>query len=178
MVKINKYEGDSFCWEILEDCQWREKIYQFPRETSDFSHKLLLQVIPAGGDEWFGNFIGIDKTYFSGVVNWPDGNHICVVSEGVAFVVSVTDPNNYYELNEGPVMNVIEIDGMKMVIFATYSEIISYEIDMKLWETRHLAIDGIVLTEIKEGHLFGIADNILRKDKFKVDLKTGKYIYI
>jgi len=160
-------------WEILDELPADKSAIQFPRNPVDYSKDYVVRVVLMNGNEWVGNFHGIDKQYFSGVFHWTKENYLCVVSGGTAYVVQADDPEKYEELSVVPIVDSRSIVEVRMVIFVTFTDIYAYGENGIIW-THELAIDGIEIKKIKNGIIYGISNNINKKVSFSIDIKTGE----
>ncbi len=170
---IDKFSQKN-SWQVLYELPDDKLAIQFPRNPKDYSKDYTIRVIPNYGHEWIGNFHGIDDHYFSGVLPWPNNNYLCVVSRGIAYVVRGDDPDTYEELPIVPITDVHIIIDPLTIIFVTFTNITAYGENGFLWTTDRLAIDGIEIKEISNGIIFGVSNNIDRKDSFTIEIKTGK----
>jgi hypothetical protein len=170
---IDNY-SPKFSWEILAELPSDQIAIQFSRNPKDYSKDYVVRVMPNNGPKWVGNFHGIDKHYFSGVLPWLNINYLCVVSRGIAYVVRADDPDVYEELSIVPIIDAHRIVDPLIMIFATYSDISAFGESGLLWTTHKLAMDGIEIKKISNGVLYGISNNINKEVSFAIDIKTGE----
>lgn len=164
----------NFTYDILNELSGIESIIQFPRNPVDGSIDFVVRVEHDHGKEWVGNFIGIDKRYFSGVLAWPGADQICVVARGNAFVVRTDNPDDFYELPVVPIIDARNIDLPRCVIFATFWDISAFGEKGKLWSTQNLAMDGLKITKITNESIVGVSNNYDGDQPWEIDLQTGK----
>lgn len=167
----------NFSYDVLNKLSGDESIIQFPRNPVDWSMDFVVRVKHDRGKEWIGNFKGIDKQYFSGVLLWPGADQICVVARGNAFVVRTDNPDDFYELPVVPIIDARSVDLPRMVIFATFWDISSFGEKGKLWSTQNLAMDGLQITKITNESIFGVSNNDDNDQPWEIDLQTGKIKY-
>lgn len=166
--------SNQYSWEILDQLPWDDAIIQFPRNSQSYSKDYVIRFWSKDGNKWVGNFHGIDKQYFSGVVLWPKANHLCIVSGGAAYVVKMNDPDTFEELSIGPITDALYDLNTNIVVFASFTNIYGFGEKGFLWGTPRIAIDGIKIKGISNGIIFGMSNNIDEEPPFSIDIKTGK----
>lgn len=164
----------EYSWEILDQLSWDNLPLQFPRNPQDYSKDYVVHFWSKDGKDWVGNFHGIDKQYFTGVVLWPKVDHLCIVSGGAAYVVKMNDPDTFEELSIGPITDALYDLNTNIVVFASFTNIYGFGERGFLWKTPRMAIDGIKIKEISNGIILGISNNIDEGVPFSLDVKTGK----
>jgi hypothetical protein len=165
-----------FSWKVLDALPFDKNVIQFPRNPISYSKGYVVQVVPQNGDEWIGNFKGIDKQYFSGVFVWPAATHICVIARGSAYVIQADNPDIYEELSIVPVIDAHSIVEQRIIVFCTFWEISAFGEKDRLWTTQNLARDGIEINKIENGFIYGVSKSYDKDLPFKIDLKTGETI--
>ena len=120
--------------------------------------------------------MGIRFPLFFRCIPLPKENLLCVVARGLAYIVKVDKPDVYDELSPVPIMDAYVVSDPGIVIFSTFTDIAAYQDTMLIWRTEGLAIDGIEILEIKNGQIYGRANNINEDVPFKIDLLTGVLI--
>jgi hypothetical protein len=164
----------NFSWKVFDELPVDKVAILFPRNSKDSSKFYVVQVTPKNGLDWTGNFRGIDNKYLSGVFSWPDPNRLCVVAGGKAYVVQVDAPDVYEELPILPIINVYYVREQGVILFATFSNISAFGKTGLMWKAKNLAKDGIVISDVRNGIVYGVSKRYEGDLAFKVDLKTGQ----
>lgn len=141
---------------------------------------LYLQVHPPGG----GTFLGICALGFTstsvptGLIACPNGDELCAVAGGYAYIVDTTQPERCTQLPLKPVAEVRVASKAGLLLFAGFHKIMAWGPEGFAWETGRLSWEGIHLGEIDAYTLDGSGWN-MPTDKevgFTVDLRTGQHI--
>ncbi len=154
------------------------EIYYYPgASTQGGKDGIMVEVISSEGFSWAGIFAfgGISSNSISGIYSMPDSDKFCVVSKGVGYIVSSSNPKDWQQVKAVPVMDVRSIEQQKIIIFADYTELLAYDQFGIKWRTERLVHDGFRIIEVTESSLKGEYWNIRNEanDTFEVDLVTG-----
>lgn len=166
--------SEKFTWKVLNELPVDKIAISFPRETKDTSKFYVVQVSIGKSHEWIGNFKGVDRKYLSGVFLWPDHRRLCIIAGGSAYVVLADNPDSYIELPITPVVDVRDIPDQGIILLITFWEISAFGELGLLWRTENLALDGILIREIRNGIIYGVSKKYDGAVEFKIDLKTGQ----
>ena len=147
----------------------------FPPARSHDCDGVLLRVNPDGELSWRGLFAAQPSgRYKTGVYSCPDANALCVVSNGAAYVLDVTDPGGYEEIPISPVVDVVPDRDAGLLIFASYTDVVAWGSSGKRWLAERVSFDGIRDLRTNGGLLHGVAWSPVDGDHpFVLDLATG-----
>jgi len=144
----------NYSWEILKGLPGTGHIHQFPiGGRSFFREGYVVKVFSNNGNIWIGNFQGIRNNMgFSGVFSTPNPWIICIVAHEEGYLVDVNQPSDYQLIDAIGIRNVFTILDLGMLIFVTYTELVSYGSEGKIWETERFGNGEILVADVsKEG---------------------------
>ena len=140
---------------------------------------ILLKVIPREADSWYGLFACFEASYADsdGVFSCPNRQQLCVVSGGEAYIVNVRNPSDWCTVRCCPVTHVRVSIEDNLLLFVDFTRITAWGISGEQWTTDDLALDGVTITEVRDGAVFGTGEWVCYKDpiiEFAIDLSTGQ----
>jgi len=140
---------------------------------------LQLLVKPASGGTFLATCaLGFrDKSLPSGVFACPAPDDMLAVAGGYAYLVNTTTPDHCVHLPLRPVTKIVSAVDEGLVLLAGFHTVAAVGATGLLWETAKLSWEGITLSEIRDGRLFGEGWNMHtnREVPFSVDLRTGEH---
>jgi hypothetical protein len=139
---------------------------------------VLVDVVANDG-EWtglVGNAPDSVTAAHSGVYSTPAPSMVCVVARGDAYFIDVEAPQQWWVLDESPVIAVRPAVSAGLLVFATPWRVVAADATGVRWRTPRLAINGMRLDEPVEGEIAGLADPDDDESRdFVVDLITGRH---
>ncbi|MGD0097540.1 MAG: hypothetical protein ABSB60_13670 [Terracidiphilus sp.] len=116
-----------------------------------------------------------DPAVPTGIWASPTRDEICAISGGYAYVVNTAEPENFTMIEMRPVMEVRVMMAQGQLLFIGHREIHAWGIDGLAWESEKLSDEGIKITDIAGGIIYGTGwdRNTDRETRFAVDLPTG-----
>ncbi|HEY2391629.1 MAG TPA: hypothetical protein VGK22_10705 [Candidatus Angelobacter sp.] len=146
-----------------------------PTHVSAHDSKIDLKAAPA----WVGFFaLGFDSDQVvSEVCSSPDPDSFCTVVGGYAYVVKADDPEQWFRVEQRPVVDLRVLSQHGLLLFAGFTTIIAVGSSGIAWTTERLSWEGLTITDVKGDKLFGQGWDALadKEVPFEVDLKTGKH---
>jgi hypothetical protein len=157
-----------------------EKLYHYPVELEEGDRAgAFLRVVPRAEAAWTGFFaLGFESDQVVNVVcSCPDPDSLCAVVGGYAYVVKVTDPTQWFRIDQLPVMELREAPEPCLLLFAGFTTISAVGSEGLKWTTERLSWEGVAIAEIKGTNLQGLGWDPFtdREAPFEVDLRTGKH---
>jgi len=144
------------------------------------SRPLGIEVLPWEAEPWVGYFNKCtnDPNAVTGVFSHPDPNAICVISGGQAFIVDVTDPQNWQALPPIPVMCIADVPEAGLIILCDYTNMTAYGRDGFAWRSKRLSYDGLRLASVNGTTIRGFAWSAPegREIEVQVDAQTGAHV--
>ena len=158
-----------------------EKLYHFPLELAEGDRAgTYVRVVPKPGPAWSGFFaLGFNsEQVVSAICACPDPDSLCVVAGGYAYVVNVSDPGSWFQVEQRPVVDLRVAPAAGLILFAGFTSITAVGNTGIAWQTERLSWEGVRITTVESGKLHGFGWEV-RSDQevpFEVDLKTGKHV--
>ncbi len=142
---------------------------------------LMIKFTSSDGSSWIGTFSWGTRTtkgVKTGIFTYPDPNKVCVVACGIAFVVDVSDPRKFKEINVFPVTSVVSIPARGILVLSSQTKLYAYGASGLVWETKRLAWDELKITDVGDDELKGMVWDIQSEEyiPFHVDLESGHHI--
>jgi hypothetical protein len=158
-----------------------EKLHHFPVQMEEGDREgAYVRVVPARGPAWTGFFaLGFDSPQvLNAVFSCPDPDCLCVVAGGYAYLVKATDPAQWLQIEQRPVMEMSSVPQMNLLIVIGFTSITAVGSAGIQWTTARLSWDGVRLTRVGDSMVEGLGWDAVtdREVAFTVDLKTGKHI--
>jgi hypothetical protein len=157
-----------------------EKLYHYPAELEEGDRSgVYVRVAPRTGAPWFGFFAsGFDSPQvMNAVCSCPDPVGVCVVAGGYAYVVKTDSPENWFRVEQRPVMEVRTVTDQQLILFAGFTSISALGREGIAWNSERLSWEGIRLDGIRGHVLQGFGWDALtdKEIAFELDLLTGKH---
>jgi hypothetical protein len=157
-----------------------EKLYHYPLELEEGDRSgTYVRVTPESGPVWVGFFaLGFDSIQVvNQVCSTPDLGRFCVVVGGYAYVVKASDPAQWLQVDQKPVVDLRVVSQHSLLLFVGFTSITAVGSSGIAWTTERLTWEGLTITAIDDGKLHGHGWDALadKEMPFVVDLKTGKH---
>jgi hypothetical protein len=157
-----------------------EKLYHFPIELEEGDRAgTYVRVAPKHCAAWSGFFaLGFNsEQVVSAICACPDPDSVCVVTGGYAYIVNVTDPESWFQVEQRPVVDLRVVPGEGLILFAGFTSITAVGNSGIAWQTERLSWEGVRITSIDEVKLHGFGWDVMsdKEVPFEVELKTGKH---
>jgi hypothetical protein len=100
-----------------------------------------------------------------------------VVVGGDAYLIDVDSPDDFEVLDTGgPVVAVFSLPTEGVLLLVSPWVVTGVDQSGRAWQTGRLAIDGVRLDEVQDGHVAGVADPGDDEPRdFVIDLRTGRH---
>jgi hypothetical protein len=152
--------------------------YYYPGGVPEGGHDgLIVHVCPRTFTPWLGIFRFGDLLFKgkNGFYSWPDPGILCVVARAQGYTVRVEEPNKYEVVDVHPIIDVIPVGSRRLVVFASYTELVAYGESGLVWVSDRLSWDGFTVTAVTDENIKGNAwdPSVERDVGFRVDLRNG-----
>ena len=109
----------------------------------------------------------------------PNPEEICAVSGGYAYVIDTATPERFTMIEYRPVLEVNALMREGLLLFVGHRSLLAWGADGLAWETGKLSDEGVTITRIESGVLYGTGWEMMSdKDKeFAVELRSGRIIH-
>lgn len=157
-----------------------EKLHHYPVELEEGDRAgLYLRIVPEDAQPWRGFFaLGFESPQvISAVCSCPNPEMLCVIAGGYGYVVNTRTPGEWARIEQRPVVELKPLAEHQLILFTGFTSITSLGSNGVAWTTERLSWEGIRISDIKQGKLFGFGwDAVTDKElPFEVDLKTGEH---
>jgi hypothetical protein len=138
---------------------------------------LLLMVRPASGGAFLATCaLGFtDASMPTGVYACPNGDEVCAVAGGYAYVIDTLRPERTVHIPLKPVAEVRVLGAQGLLLFVGFHSIVAWGRVGQAWATKRLSWDGVRVTEVEGDLSRGFGWNLIADKEvgFVVDLRTG-----
>jgi hypothetical protein len=112
----------------------------------------------------------------TGIWSAPHPDAICLVAGGYAYLVDTTAPERFTMIPYRPVLEVRAAVDAGLLLFVGHRSILAWGYNGQAWESEKLSDEGVTITAIENGVLFGKGWRLLtdRETPFALDLRTGR----
>lgn len=180
VAKHSTFEGHYSC-EVLSDLPSNglDRFY-FPGAQSHGKDGLIVQVTPIRRAPWFGifSFGEVAKEGVTAIYTMPNPNQLCVVARGEGYLVEAENPVAWQPVRSIPVIDARVILERKIVVFASFTDLVAYGASGIQWRSERLAWDRLSVVGTTSDYLTGeFWDHSSDEKKtFIVDLTTGNSV--
>lgn len=140
---------------------------------------LLLNVKPPAAPNFLATCaLGFSNPQLpSGVWSTPNPDAMLAVAGGYAYFVDTTAPEQCLHLALRPVTAVLPVHDPALILLAGFDRVTALGAKGILWTTDRLSWEGVTLSAVRDGQLFGTGWNMMedRDVDFTVDLATGTH---
>jgi hypothetical protein len=100
-----------------------------------------------------------------------------VVVGGYAYVVNVTDPTIWFQVEQRPVVDLRAVAKAELLLFTGFTSATAVGKTGIVWQSERLSWEGVRITTVESGKLHGFGWDVMSDQEvpFEVDLKTGKH---
>jgi hypothetical protein len=113
----------------------------------------------------------------TGVWACPDPAWICIAAGGYAYLIDTRNPARWEQLEYRPVTEIRPLAEEGLLLFSSFHSLLAWGREGKAWQTGRLSWDGVRMTAVRGGTLFGLGWEMRtdRELQFEVDLQTGEH---
>jgi hypothetical protein len=140
---------------------------------------LLLDVKPTSGANFLATCaLGFrDPALPSGVFACPRADDLLALAGGYAYLIDTLAPETCLHLPLRPVTQILPSPETDLILLAGFHHVLAVDAKGIRWQSARLTWEGMTLTEIRDGRLYGLGWNLPadREVPFSVDLATGEH---
>jgi hypothetical protein len=157
-----------------------EKLHHYPVQLEEGDRAgAYVRIVPRERPAWVGFFaLGFESSQVvNALVSCPDPDSFCVIVGGYAYIVKTTDPEQWFRVEQRPVVDLRPLPAQDILLFTGFTTMTAVGHAGIAWTTDRLSWEGISITEISHDKLRGLGwDAATDKEvQFEVDLRTGKH---
>ncbi|MEV6896489.1 hypothetical protein [Amycolatopsis sp. NPDC051372] len=117
-----------------------------PRAVFESRTALIARVEPAEGPAWLGMFANgglgqVDETFAC-----PGPGQLCVVAEGMAYLIRVDSPIDGAVIVQDQVQHVVADEEHQLLLLANDLDLVAVGVNGLAWQSPRLALDGLSIT--------------------------------
>jgi hypothetical protein len=177
---VNLCFESNYTVEIIDELGSEERYYYPNGNKIGGKDGLIVKVLPSNANAWIGVFAYGEMTRngLLRVYTMPNPNQLCIVSNGAGYIVDTRNPEKWSEVKSIPITDVRCIEKLRMIVFADYTELVSYDETGIKWRTDRLAYDSLKILQVEDDILKGEFWNIRNEANqiFEVNLNDGSQI--
>lgn len=152
--------------------------FVYPRDAEEVERGALeVLVRPEGAEPFLATCaLGFrDAAVPTGLWTCPNPEEICAVAGGYAYVIDTTAPERFTMIAYRPVLELRAVPEHGLLLFVGHRSIVAWGAAGQAWETEKLSDEGVTLTGIEGGVVWGRGWEMLadRETVFAVDARTG-----
>jgi hypothetical protein len=145
--------------EFPGDGNWNCRVFGFDHRgqakepfESRWGALVVVGIDPINAPRWVGTFTGggRDGVFVSGLYACPSPNDLCVVADGNAYLVDVTQPDRGAPLVHDDVSQVLRVPGKSLVLLVRFIDIVAIGVSGVAWRTPRLVLDFLRVEQITE----------------------------
>jgi hypothetical protein len=140
---------------------------------------LLIDVKPAGSPNLLATCaLGFrDPSLPTGVFACPRPDDLLAIAGGYGYLVDTQHPERCLHLPLRPVASIFSAPSASLILLAGFHHVAALGSEGLLWQSARLSWEGVTMTEVRDGHLYGTGWNMQsdRDVPFALDLATGEH---
>lgn len=141
-------------------------------KPTPWSEGCVVRFISRSGD-WIANLQG-GYGYATKVVEWPEADAVIVIAKGAVYFVRPDQPDQWRFIDLAGI-DCVTAPARDLAILSTFTDVVAISPDgSELWR-RSVAVDGVVITDVRDGLIHGSAgiDPPDEWHSFMLQLTTG-----
>jgi hypothetical protein len=169
--------------EFPGDGDWRCEVVCFDRNAelveafdSRWGDPVIVRVVLPDDSSWVGMFPAGGLGGVTGVFACPSPHDVCVVAEGLAFLIDVRDPSQRCVVAHDQLVQVAASADPRLLVLVRFLDAVAIgEAGIK-WKSARLCVDDLRLVEVAPHGLVFEGDNLGGSPTITVDPETGEQI--
>ncbi len=169
--------------EFPGDGDWGCSVFAFDRDgllveefRSDWCTPTVVEVNPFDGERWIGHFPAGGFGGVSGLYASPGPGQLCVLADGLAFLVDVHAPQNGVRVVHDQVGQVEVVVEQALLLLVRFIDIVAVGPEGVAWKTPRLAVDDLRVLSVAGGLIECSLDNMGGSPTISLDAATGEQV--
>jgi hypothetical protein len=133
----------------------------------------VVDVRPAGSERWVGSFAAGGLGGVSDVFASPAPAQLCVVVDGLAYVVNVHDPGSGALVAHDQVWQVETIEAPPRLLLVRFIDMVALGEEGVAWRTPRIAVDDLRVVQAGSAGIECTCDNLGGTETITLDPRTG-----
>jgi hypothetical protein len=167
--------------EFPGDGSWGCPILGFDRQgnlgepfESRWGSPTVVRVQPHDADEWVGTFAAGGLGGLSGIYGCPSPRDLCVIADGLVYLVEVTKPHAGAVVLHDQVHQVVRVAEHDLVLFVRCIDIVALGVKGIAWRTQRLVVDDLWVRQAVRDFIICSGDNLGGTPEIEIDPQTGR----
>jgi hypothetical protein len=169
--------------EFPGDGDWRCPFFAYEREGvvqvasgTTWGAPTVVEVSLADDSRWIGTFAAGGLGGTSGVFATPDPFGLCVVNDGLAYLVDVRYPENGAAPLHWQVEQVVEVREPSRLLLVRFIDMVALGSEGVAWRSPRLAVDDLRVVSTVDGMIECTLDNLGGSETITLDAVTGEQV--
>lgn len=166
--------------EFPGDGDWGCPVIAFDRsgelmETFDsrWGTPMVVRVEPNSGIAWVGMFAAGGLGGVRGVFACPSSGSLCVLVDGLAYLVEAAAPDQGARIVHDQVWQVTPVEGARLLLLVRFIDIVALGPTGIAWATPRLAVDDLRVHEANSTSLICTCENLGGTARIELDPASG-----
>ena len=134
----------------------------------------MVRVQPHDADEWVGTFAAGGLRGSWGVYGCPSPHDLCVIADGLVYIVDVTKPHAGAVVAHDQVHQVVRVAERDLVLFVRFIDIVALGVNGIAWRTQRLVVDDLWVRQAARDVIICSGDNPGGTPEIGLDPQTGQ----
>ena len=134
----------------------------------------IVEVTPHDGERWVGQFAAGGLGGISGVFATPSPRLLCVVADGLAYLVGVDNAHRGADVVHDQVGQVEVVVEPALLLLVRFIDIVAIGGDGVAWRSKRLAVDDLRVVSTSGGIIQCSLDNLGGSPTIALDAATGE----
>ena len=169
--------------EFPGDGDWRCPVIGFGRDgrpQEDFDSRwgapTVVEVIPIDGERWVAQFAAGGLGGVSDVYATPAPDRLCVVADGLAYLVDVDAADGAAQVVHDQVWQIEAVTEPSLLLLVRFIDIVAIGAEGVAWRTPRLAVDDLRVVNTSGGIIECSLDNLGGSSTISIDAATGRQV--
>jgi hypothetical protein len=167
--------------EFPGDGDWGCAVFGFDRDgrlqesfDSRWGAPTVVEVMPVEGERWIGQFAAGGLGGVSGVYATPSPRQLCVVTDGLAYLVDVDRAHLGARVVHDQVGQIEAVVDPGLLLLVRFIDIVAVGPDGVAWRSLRLALDDLHVVSTTGGLIWCSLDNLGWSPTIALDAATGE----
>lgn len=169
--------------EFPGDGEWGCPVFSFDSEgriAEDFESRwgppTVIDVHPQSGERWVGSFAAGGLGGVSGAFDPPGPADLCVVVDGLAYLVDVHNPGSGAVIAHHQVWQVETVEQPPRLLLVRPFDMVALGEDGVAWRTPRIAVDDLRVVQAGSAGIVCTCFNLDGTDTITLDPRTGEQV--
>jgi hypothetical protein len=145
-----------------------------PTLESRWGTPMVLRVSPDAAAPWVGMFAAGGLGGVRAVIGCPSPTSICVLADGLAYVVNVEQPQVGAHIVSDQVTQAVAMPEPPLVLFVRFSDIAALGLTGIAWSSKRLCVDDLRVVGVSADRITCTCDNLGGSPTIAVEPTTGE----